>query len=68
MAGIEGIGSIGGGENLDEFKRVQEARVTEARTQAAQPQPQPQQAADAGAAKGIGNAQGGPSVQQYPQL
>ncbi len=66
MAGIEGIGSIGGGENLDEFKRIQEARVTEARTQAAQPQPQ--QAGDAGAAQGIGNAQGGPSNQQYPQL
>lgn len=64
MSSIEGIGS-GGGGNLDEFKRIQEARVTEARTQLTQPQ---QGGGEAAAAQSIGNAQGGPSDQQYPQL
>lgn len=64
MAGIDSIGGIGGGGDIEEFKKLQTARVDEARTQAAQPQP----AGDAGAAQSVGQAQGGQTQQQYPQL
>lgn len=65
MAGIDSIGGIGGGGDLDEFKKIQNTRVTEAQTQLTQSQ---QPSPDAGAEKSVGQAQGGQTNQQYPQL
>lgn len=65
MAGIDSIGSIGGGGDLEEFKKAQTTRVTEAQTQLTQSQ---QPSPDAGAAQSVGQAQGGQTQQQYPQL
>lgn len=65
MAGIDSIGGIGGGGDIEEFKKLQTARVDEARTQLTQSQ---QGGGDAGAAQSVGQAQGGQTQQQYPQL
>lgn len=66
MAGIDSIGSIGGGGgDIEEFKKLQNTRISEAQTQATEVK---QGGGDAGAAQSIGQAQGAPSNQQYPQL
>lgn len=64
MSGIESIGGAGGGGDLEEFKRIQTSRISEAQTQATQIK---QGGGDQGAAQAIGQAQGGAS-DQYPKL
>lgn len=64
MAGIDSIGGIGGGGDIEEFKKIQTSRITEAQTQATQSR---QGGGDQGAAQAIGQAQGG-ATEQYPKL
>lgn len=68
MAGIEGVGSIGGSDGgIEEFQKAQTARVTEFQAQATEAKKGGGSSTAQDAASSVGNAQGGASS-QYPPL